>query len=189
MNKIKITISIFVLFLITGIVLFVNQERISLNDQKLVFVDKIMIPVIELDEAFNFGEEVNWDRDIMEKAQEKGEYIGCGDKISYIEKKIEPTIRPLEAIYLELFKGNEAVKETEYHNPISNHIDTLIFNDVIIENNIAKVYLLGEYFSIGTCEPPRTEAVLIFAAKQYPWIESVEIYLNNQETEFIHGGK
>jgi len=158
-------------------------------EEEFVFIDKVMIPVIDTEGAASFGDKVGWDPDIMREARETGEYIGCADRIVYIEKNIEPTPRPLEAIYRMLFMGDEIVEGTKYENPISAHIESLEFERVVIENNIARLYLSGNYISIGTCEPPRTEAVLEFAAKQYPWIEEVEIYIDNKRAEFIHGGK
>ncbi len=173
------------------------------EEKEGTFVDVIMVPVIDGDASMGLGEEIGYDTEAMRKAKERGDYIGCGDKISYIEKEIEPTSRPLKAIYLELFKGDEIVEGTDCQNPLSYHIkersietekETYIvkpleFNRVALEENKAKVYLSGEYATVGTCEPPRTEAVLKFASLQYPWIDDAIIYLNGEEMEFIHGGK
>ncbi len=186
MNKKTVIIAVIALLFMAGI--FVSVKRMQ-NPEEFVLVNTIMVPVIDSEGALGFGDEVDWDENVMREAREKGEYIGCGDRIVYTIKEIEQTPRPLEAIYRELFRGDEIVAGTEYENPISSHINDLFFDRVIIENDIAKLYLTGEYITIGTCEPPRTKAVLIFAAKQYPWINDVEIYLNGEEIEFIHGGK
>lgn len=213
-TTIGILIVIFLAGLAAGFVFFLRgaEEGVSIKKmeeiiidkknkelEEIVLVDKIMVPVIDFDTLSRFGEEIAYDTDDMKKAKERGDYVGCGDKVAYIEKKIEPTSRPLKAIYLELFKGDEIVEGTDYINPLSIHIEKrfideniiepLRFEKVIIEDNIAKVYLSGNYVTVGTCEPPRTEAVLRFASLQYPWIKGVEIYLNGKEMEFIHGGK
>ncbi len=231
MNKqISTTAGVLIILLVAGVagasVLFFSQETEDIfvfeeeviKSEKIVideikeekedkkenaFVDTIMIPVIDSGVAGGLGEEIGYDTEAMREARKRGDYVGCGDKIAYIKKEIEPTNRPLEAIYLELFKGDEIVKGTDYENPLSYHakersietekeiyiIKPLEFDKVILEENKAKVYLVGEYATVGTCEPPRTEAVLKFASLQYPWIDEIEIYLNKEEMEFIHGGK
>ncbi len=176
----KIILIIFFFSLIVFLVVFIfekNNNEIT-EDNEIRLISEIKIPLIEPGAIITNNDAV----------EDQGDYIGCGDKIVYVSKKIEKTTRPLEAIYKEIFKGDEITQGTNYQNPITDHIDSLNFDKVNIENDIAKVYLTGEYITIGTCEPPRTQAVLVFAAKQYPWIKDVEIYLNGQEMIFIHGG-
>ncbi len=216
-KQISTTIGILIILLVAGIVgvgvLFLSKEdnfeaeRAIINKdtnlERDVFVDRIMVPVIDNTSSVELGEEIGYDTEAMREAQERGDYIGCGDRVAYIEKEIEPTSRPLEAIYLELFKGDEIVEGTDYENPLSYHIKERViesgeeyyttkpleFERVVLEEDRAKLYLSGEYLTIGTCEPPRIEAVLRFAALQYDWINNVDIYLNGEEMEFIHGGK
>ncbi len=218
MNKqISTLLAILIILSVAGVagasVLFLAQEEREVKkedtvekdvesekeDKEDIFVDTIMVPVIG-----EPAEDVDYDdTQAMEEAREKGDFIGCGDKVYYIEKEIEPTNKPLEAIYLELFKGDEIVEGTDYSNPLSYHIkersietekktiivEPLEFNEVVLDGNKARIYLSGEYATIGTCEPPRTEAVLIFAALQYDWIDDAIIYLNNEKMEFVHGGE
>ncbi len=179
MNK-KLKI-IFGFVVIIFFIFFFSQSFVSKEKTK------IRISVIEDDITVDFS---NWSESDWERAWESGEYVGCGDKLSYIEKEISYTTMPLTAIYEELFKmdGLLLIEEKRYRNPIYDQ-DNMQFEKVEIEGEVANIYLLGEYVSIGTCEPPRTEAVLKFAALQYPWISDVKIYLNGKEIEFIHGGK
>ncbi len=140
------------------------------------------------------------------EAKEKGLYVGCGDVVFYIEKDINYTTEPLKAAYEELFSLEEVlvVDEVDYINPIYYHtkgrsisidsgddwtIDPLEFEKVIVENGLASVYLTGNYATVGTCEPPRTQAVLEFSATQFDTVDSVNIYLNGDKMQFIHGGK
>lgn len=189
-NIIKILTIVLCVFLI----FLVFQSLTNNNEEdKTTLISEIMIPVIDNNAFANYSlEELN-------NVQGRDDYIGCGGKLVYIKKEIDPTERPLEAIYLELFKGDEILFGTNYDNPLSYHIEErslnnvdvspLKFEKVYIENNVARVYLIGDYVTIGTCEPPLTEAVLRFAALQYPWIDDVEIYLNNKRMVFVHGGK
>jgi len=177
------------------------------SDTEVNLVSKIRIPVIVLDGAppVDFTEPDKMRLDKMKEDWRTGRRVGCGDSIAFIEKEIEPTTQPLNAIYRKLFKGDEIVAGTEYHNPITYHtkertigrgedlppwiVRPLQFDRAVIKGDVAIVYLTGDYASVGTCEPPRVEAVLKFAAKQYPWINEVKIYIDGLEAEFIHGGR
>ncbi len=140
------------------------------------------------------------------EARERGAYVGCGDVVYYISKEIDHTLAPLNAVYQELFSLQEVlvVDEVEYVNPIYYHVKgraistgsgddwivaPLEFEKVTVENGIASVYLMGGYATVGTCEPPRTQAVLEFSATQFDTVDSVNIYLNGDKMEFIHGGE
>jgi hypothetical protein len=133
----------------------------------------------------------------IEEAKRSGRIVGCQDVIFYLEKEIPYTPMTLTAVYKELFSLDKfvLVDGKKYINPIHDHIKdgiaggSLEFDKVIIENGIAHVYLLGNYVTIGTCEPPRTEGVLKFAATQFDSVNDVEIYLNDQKMIFIHGGR
>ncbi len=162
----------------------------------------IKIPVIDLGGGFYSGDKIGG----ITIARETGDFIGCGDRIIFVEKEIPHTTKPLTAIYQELFRGSEIVEGTKYSNPIAWHNHerviqrtnqpdfikrALQFDKVIVEDGITTVYLVGDYMSIGTCEPPRVMAALEFAAKQYPWIKEVRIYIENAEAEGVifHGGR
>lgn len=160
----------------------------------------IRVPLIELDAAAGFGDAVGWDEETMREARRQGRYIGCGDGLFYMEKEVPQTTMPLTAVYEALFSLDEVVVVAgkEYVNPIHYQSQQKVidertyrpmrFEKVVVEGNVAKVYLTGDYVSVGTCEPPRTEAVLRFAAKQFEQIDEVEIYLNDEPARFIHGG-
>jgi|GEM_PF-5645195 len=150
-------------------------EELKRAEEVAGLVDMIMIPTIESADP----ELVDQDLDEATRTalKESGQYIGCGDQVVFEKKNIEPTARPLEAIYLELFQERDIIGLRE-----------LDYEEIIIENSTAQLHLSGQYVSVGTCEPPRTEAVLEFAAKQYPHIDDVEIYLDGEILEFVHGG-
>ncbi len=48
--------------------------------------------------------------------------------------------------------------------------------------------LVGIIISVVVA-PAGIGAVLRLASLQYPWIKNVEIYLNGEEMESVHGGK
>lgn len=196
------TIILLVGVLIIGVVFIIFKDFKEAagpadNEQKIA---TIKIPLIDPDGGVIFGESVSWEEEIMEEARQSGQYIGCGDSLFYTEKKIPHTITPLRAIYEELFIFQETVTVNgrEYKNPIYYQAQQKIigekvygpmeFEKVVIDNDTAKVYLTGDYISVGTCEPPRVEAVLIFAAKQFEGINEVKVYLNGEAAVFVHGG-
>jgi len=166
---------------------FVVPEEIIPAEKEIVDgTITVKIPVILLEGA-------------TREDRETSRMVGCGDSIAFIEKEIEYTPKPLTAIYQILFSGDEITEGTKYHNPIislvrgrrmNGVVFALRFERVMIKDNIATVYLSGDYLSLGTCEPPRVEAVLSFAAKQFPWIEDVDIFINGAEAGavFVHGG-
>jgi len=180
-----------------GPTLTIEEPGPTLTD--IVKTMKVKVPVIIPGGAppLNFD-----DPNKMREDKETGRRIGCGDRIAFIEREVEFTTQPLRAIYQELFRGSEIVVGTEYINPIAWHnkertinsgngfliTRPLQFDRVVIKNGLAVVHLTGDYITIGTCEPPLVEAVLEFAAKQFPWIKEINIYIEGTEAEFIHGG-
>ena len=183
----------------------ISDSATALIGRGPIVVDRVRVPVINPDGApyLPIGSDYHTDPRVREDFR-TGRRVGCGDSIAFIEKRIEPTTRPLEAIYRLLFSREEITIGTKYVNSLLPHtregrtlqtpdgpqiVRPLRFERVIIENNIAKVYLVGDFISVGTCDPPRVKAVLEFAAKQYPWIEEVEIYINGERAVFVHGGR
>ncbi|TVQ94756.1 MAG: hypothetical protein EA400_00915 [Chromatiaceae bacterium] len=157
----------------------------------------IRIPLIEYGGADALAERVGWDSAAMDAARQQGEFVGCGDRIVYMEKRIPHTRAPLTAIYQELFRlpDTVVVHGQAYQNPIHQHahrrnLPPLRFERVTISNRKANLYLVGDYLSVGTCEPARTEAVLQFAALQFATVDEIAIYLNGEPAAgvFMHGG-
>ncbi len=199
-------------FFIYTIVEFPNVHYLFLSDGENPFYDDILKSVRFLNKtdektmrvvlplfAEHFSEEE------LNGARGTERYIGCGDVLFYIERNIPHTIAPLKAAYEELFSLPEiiSVEGRNYINPIYNHakgsviksegredkiIKPLQFEKVVIENKTAHVYLIGDYATVGTCEPPRTKASLESIATQFDTVDNVNIYLNGEEMRLIHGG-
>ena len=136
------------------------------------------------------------DPDALRRARESGELVGCGDRIVYVDKQIEPTTQPLNAAFRQLFAapGILPFEGRELHNQIAGKIRErnlpnqpnirlrpLRFVRAEIQGNIAMVYLEGSIIGVGTCADPRIEAQIIFTARQFPNIREVKTFLNGAE--------
>ncbi len=139
------------------------------------------------------------------KARGTERYVGCGDVVFYMEKDIPYTLTPLKVVYEKLFslEAITSIDGKNYANAIYSHaqgsiikmedredqiIKPLQFDKVVIKDRVAHVYLSGDYATVGTCEPPRTEAALKLVATQFDTVDNAKIYLNKEEMIFVHGG-
>ncbi len=112
---------------------------------------------------------------------------------------------PLTTVYKELFALDHLVlfDGKEYQNVIGHHskdrtiekhkqddlfVSALQFDRVEIVRDKAHLYLIGDYVTIGSGEPPIMKKILESAATQFEAVNSVKIYLNEKEMNFIHGG-
>ncbi len=150
-------------------------------------------------------DKVGWESEELKEAKRVGDYVGCGESVFYLERQVPPGKDPLIFVYEELFLIGRTVTidEKSYSNPVAYHREEttlkrgdevltfapLSLDRVDVKGEKAILYLTGDYLSIGTCEPPRLKAVLEFAALQFADISNIEVYLNEERMEFIHGGK
>jgi spore germination protein GerM len=49
-----------------------------------------------------------------------------------------------------------------------------------LENGLATVHLTGQFVLGGVCDNPRFQSQLEYTVLQFPGVEAVEIYINNQ---------
>ncbi len=189
------------------------EEEVALEEETFVEEDEIITedePELEEDEkTMNikiplFSVEQPSEEEII-KARGTERYVGCGDVVFYAEKNIPHTLTPLKVVYEKLFslEATTSIEGKDYANAIYSHVqgrvikmedrgDQIIkplqFDRVVIEDGVAHVYLSGDYATVGTCEPPRTEAALKLVATQFDTVDNAEIYLNGEEMTFVHGG-
>ncbi|MFW5853224.1 MAG: META domain-containing protein [Patescibacteria group bacterium] len=142
----------------------------------------VYVPVIKLDQA-----ETNTETAEM--------LIGCDDVLVFMSQKAIKGERGAKVALNYLFTGEELVAGTDYHNPLAYHLGDrgedykpLSFERLEIKGEKAEIYLNGDYISVGTCEPPRVEAVLEQAVKKNSQVKEVNILINGEPAQFIHGG-
>jgi hypothetical protein len=103
---------------------------------------------------------------------------GC-DVLVMVPHAIAPTPRVLNTALAILFAD-----EKDYGFPPANFIatqDNLAFYYATITNGIANVYLTGVVGPIdGVCDVPRIETQITETALQFPTVQGVRIFLNNE---------
>ena len=106
---------------------------------------------------------------------------GC-DKLVLVDTPVATTTAPLTAALQALFANNSAGTTNQY-NFIAKTKATLSFNNATVSNGVAKVYLTGNLSNLsGVCDDPRAKIQIEETALQFPTVQSVQIYLNNQLT-------
>ncbi len=199
MKKIIIATSIVILLAFGFLFGRIATPREEGGEPREPTMSTISIPVIEIGGA-RLKETEGENEEIIARAKERGEYIGCGDSLFYYEKEIPLVGALLAATYEHLFRLENPVLVggKSYSNPISPQAkrrtvqraeetfiyDPLGFERVEASGPKAKVYLSGDYVPDGKCDIYRIKAVLEFAAKQFPEISEVEIYINGERENF-----
>lgn len=107
---------------------------------------------------------------------------GC-DLVAPITRDIASTRAPLTKALEELF----ALERTEvqgFYNFIAETNDTLAFDRATVENGTANIYLTGELNGLsGVCDNPRAKIQIEETAFQFPTVENVQIFLNDEPTD------
>lgn len=108
----------------------------------------------------------------------EGNFYGCQDEIAMVEVPIFPTKAILNAALQSLF-----IHKNDFGFEPGNFVgkqDNLKFENAVIENGVAKIYLTGEVVFNGVCDNPRLETQINATAKQFDTVKDVEIYLNGE---------
>lgn len=104
---------------------------------------------------------------------------GC-DTVVMVSQQIPSTTAPLTAAMNALF----AISTTSvqgWFNYIPRTSATLTFAGATVVNGTANIYLSGSLSGLaGVCDDPRTEIQIEETAKQFPTVQQVQLYLNNQ---------
>ncbi|NCS99295.1 hypothetical protein GW764_03870 [Candidatus Parcubacteria bacterium] len=102
----------------------------------------------------------------------------CNEEIVWVFAEIEPTRAPLAASIEKLLNY-----EKDFGFEPGNFLSTqqnLDLNEVVIENQIAKIYLEGEFSLEEECDLSRIYTQLEEVALQYNSVNGVQIYLNSE---------
>ena len=104
---------------------------------------------------------------------------GC-DKVVMVNEQIPSTTAPLNAALNTLFSMTLPSVEGGL-NFIARTSTTLKFEKATIVNGTANIYLTGSLSSLaGVCDDPRAEIQIEETAKQFPSVQVVQLYLNEQ---------
>lgn len=102
------------------------------------------------------------------------------DKLVYVNQPIATTTTPLTAAMQALF----AIPTTTvggWFNYIARTNGTLQFSSATVTNGTANIYLTGSLSGLaGVCDDPRTDIQIKETALQFPTVQTVQLYLNNQ---------
>jgi hypothetical protein len=114
--------------------------------------------------------------------QGTGKSRGC-DTVVMVNRDVPATSAPLGASLKALFAEPEGdTPDTEY-NFIARTKDTLKYDRVTIVNGTANIYLTGSLSGLaGVCDDPRAQIQLEETALQFPTVQKVQLYLNNEPT-------
>lgn len=107
---------------------------------------------------------------------------GC-DQVEMVNRNVPNTSQPLTAALEELFSLNQTTVDG-YYNFIANTNDTLMFDRATVQNGTAHIYLTGELSGLtGVCDDPRAAIQVEETALQFPTVDSVQLYLNGNQTD------
>lgn len=114
--------------------------------------------------------------------------VGCGDRLVFVTSEVEKTTQPLNASYRALFAASTTVPSGDIalSNEIANQAD-LSFVKATLQGATASVYLEGELVS-NECADARVKAQIEATATQFPNINEVKTYLNDQEFDWMSFG-
>jgi hypothetical protein len=129
----------------------------------MAFYNQVRIPVLSSSPLFDY---------------QGGKTAGCGDQIIWVVEDVDPTRSPI-ITSIEMMFDSEKDYGFEPGNFLASQ-NALSFNEVILENGIAKIYLEGEFTTEGECDLPRQFIQLEEVALQYYSVDEVEIYLNDE---------
>lgn len=120
----------------------------------------------------------------------KNNFRGC-DVFELVERDVPYSTTPLNAALRQLFSKKDIWMPSELApgNFIASQKE-LYFDKVILENTIARIYLIGKIGPLnGVCDDPRLRIQLEETSLQFPGIKAVEFYLNGTKTDLTFSQK
>ncbi|PIR82546.1 hypothetical protein COU20_01975 [Candidatus Kaiserbacteria bacterium CG10_big_fil_rev_8_21_14_0_10_59_10] len=106
---------------------------------------------------------------------------GC-DRLVMATYTVSTTTMHLTAALGTLF-GLEEEEIGSWHNFIARTNDTLSFDRALVEDGTAHIYLSGSLSGLaGVCDGPRARIQIEETALQFPTVQTVQLYLNEQPT-------
>lgn len=109
---------------------------------------------------------------------------GC-DKVVMVNQAITSTTAPLTAALQALFAIPTTSVQGSF-NYIPRTSGTLSFDYATVMNGTAHIYLTGTLSGLaGICDDPRTEIQIEETALQFPTVQAVQLYLNDQPVQTL----
>ncbi|MBP9757480.1 MAG: GerMN domain-containing protein [Candidatus Pacebacteria bacterium] len=104
---------------------------------------------------------------------------GC-DQVVMVNQQIPTTTAPLTAALNALFAISTTTVDG-WFNYMPRTSGTLSFASATVVNGTANIYLTGTLSGMaGVCDDPRAEIQIEETALQFPTVQQVQLYLNNQ---------
>lgn len=118
----------------------------------------------------------------LEDGGRMGREIGCGDSVVPVQVELNPTSNVLEATLKKLLAlDSRRYGQQELYNAL--HRSDLQVANVTIRNGQALINLTGTVRLGGVCDNPRFQAQLEETALQFPAVDQVTIFINDQSLE------
>jgi len=125
---------------------------------------------------------------VLEDAGQTGDLIGCNDSLVFLQRRFPSADQDLKSAIQQLLSiKDQYYGQSGFYNALYN--SNLTLDSVSIENNEAIINLSGELVSGGTCDDPRIKAQLTKTALQFPDVQTVSIFINNQPLNSLLSGK
>ncbi len=185
--KKNLTILILLLVLAGGISFYLRHSVILVKPaQPEIVIDATTTPVVETPTTMKVKVALLGAQ--METSDKKN-FRGC-DVFELQEREVQYSEMPLTAALRELFSKKDIWMPGELApgNFIASQ-DELFFDKVVIENGVAKIYILGKVKLAGVCDDPRLRIQLEETALQFPTVQKVEFYLNGKKTDLTFSQK
>lgn len=183
--------------IVTGLILYQSGRNSAYNDlniesemevQEISLEEEstmtLMIPFIDSDGGMQAMEEYNQAHPLPQSWYDNGTYVGCGSRVVYVPTELPASPAVLNATYEYLITAstNVTYQNEEYYNPIGWRSTTaypLGFDSVELIGSTARIYFTGNIIG-NHCGDPSFLAQVRFAATQYPTVDDIEIYLNEE---------
>ena len=119
----------------------------------------------------------------------QGDLIGCEDSVVAVPHTLAaPSASPIEAALNELLSiKDKEVGDAKLYNSL--YQSNLTVESATVNNGLATVYLTGEFALGGECDSPRFKGQLEYTVLQFPGVEAVEVYINNQKLDDLLSGQ
>ncbi len=120
----------------------------------------------------------------LEDDGRNGQETGCDDSVLPVEVEIEPTVSPLTTALETLFNIDERFyDESGLYNAL--YRTDLAVERIDIVDDVATIYLTGDFAIGGVCDSPRVRAQLEETALQYATVDEVQIFVNGESLDSL----
>lgn len=189
----NLIILILLLVLAGGISFYLKHSVILMRPEPQIVMDATSTPVDITPEVVSATTTMKVQVALLGAQMEtsnKDNFRGC-DVFELQERTVPASSMPLTAAIRELFSKKDIWMPSELApgNFIASQKE-LFFDKVVIENSVARIYLIGKIGPLGgVCDDPRLRIQLEETALQFPTIKAVEFYLNGTKTDLTFSEK